>query len=215
VGEIFGANGDAPALVGELFDPAGSNDLRLFFVATERVGIDVLAAVRRVRAMHDDSAIVVLCLKASEDDETAALDAGADDVVTVPFDLTQVWPRLRARLGRVRPTSGERPVRRFVELDRRTHQALVDGRSVRLSPLEFRLLAELRSAQGSFVPHRRLEESVWGQASASTRQSLIQLVRRVRLRLGDGASSITSVPGVGYMLRAEPATEAAPLRAAD
>jgi len=215
--ETFGGIGETPALVGELFDPTGHNDLRLFFVAAERVDDHVLSAVRRVRATYVNAAVVMLCVKVSEDDETAALDAGVDDVIAVPFDLAQLWPRLRARLGRIRPATGESSLLPVIELDQRTHQALVDGRAIRLSPLEFRLLTELRDAQGSFVPHRRLEESLWGEATASSRQSLIQLVRRLRRRLQHGASAITCVAGVGYMLDAGVRTkpDKTPLHAVD
>ena len=115
--------------------------------------------------------IIVLSARVQERSKIEALDAGADDYVTKPFGVGELLARVRAALrGAVRSAAGT-PVLRFgstiVDLEKRV--ASRDGATVRLTPIEFRLLAVLAKHPGMVVTHRQLLTEVWGRRTRPTR----------------------------------------------
>jgi len=127
--------------------------------------------------------------------EIVALEAGADECIRLDVDYRYLVARLR------RSNELRTPSHSFV-LDPLTHQAVVAERRFSLSPLEFRFLLELQRQRGRVVAHAHLERLLWGDAGASSRESLKHVVHRLRLRLEGEGGAITAVAGVGYMLRA-------------
>ncbi|MDP8952381.1 MAG: response regulator transcription factor [Actinomycetota bacterium] len=151
---------------------------------------DGLEVCRRIR---EASRVPILMLTARDStlDKVRALDLGADDYLTKPFDHLELLARLRALVRRSSepPASPPQPGPSFVagdlSLDYATHEVRVRGEVVRLTSTEYRLLEELVRHAGTVLPHRVLLERVWGPKYVGDAQYLKVFVRRLRRKLGD------------------------------
>ena len=111
--------------------------------------------------------VIILSARSTEHDKIEVLDAGADDYLTKPFADGELLARVRALLRRqARAAEGESPVLRFgaVEVDLSRRVVLRNGAPVRLTPIEYRLLAVLLVGSGKVLTHRNLLREVWGPA---------------------------------------------------
>jgi len=147
-------------------------------------------------------------LRADPDRDTVrALDLGAGDYRTKPFEPIELLARLRALLRRAQGAAG--PVVPAtpslsvagVTMDLATHEVRVGGVVVPLTTREYRLLAELMRHAGTVLPHQYLLEQAWGPGYRHDAHSLRVFVRRLRRKLGDDAEHpryILTEWGVGY-----------------
>jgi DNA-binding response OmpR family regulator len=148
--------------------------------------------------------ILMLTVRGATEDKVRALDLGADDYLTKPFDPLELMARLRALLRRVDelagPHGGALTVGE-VSLDPATREARVRGAAVRLTGAECRLLEALMHRPGTALTHRFLLEQIWGAEYRGDVQSLKVFVRRLRQKLGDDPERpryIQSERGTGY-----------------
>ena len=153
--------------------------------------------------------IVVISARGREDDKVAALDAGADDYVTKPFGVRELLARLRAALRHAaRPAGAESPRLELgpLEIDLEKRRVTRDGEVVHLTPIEFRLLAELARNAGKVLTHSHLLRQVWGpgyaQQSHYLRVYMAQLRRKLEAEPGRPRFLVTEA-GVGYRLADE------------
>ncbi|RBO53387.1 DNA-binding response regulator [Rhodovulum sp. BSW8] len=147
--------------------------------------------------------IIVLTAREGSGEKVAALDLGADDYVTKPFDSEELLARIRSCLRRADRSAGV--TRRVkvgpVEIDLDAHSVRKSGADARLTPKEFSLLAELASHPGKVLTHTHLLREVWGPAHTDNVEYLRVTVRSLRKKLEDDPSSPTLIlnePGVGY-----------------
>ncbi len=189
-----------------------SPDLVLLDVKMPDVdGFDVLREIRRV----SDVPVIMLTADGREIDIVRALDVGADDYVTKPFDLLELLARINAVLRRVgRGHAG--PTARIVVgdlvIDPDAAEVRLNGRRLDLTAMEYRLLRHLARTPDRFVGHDELIEHVWGDQDVGA-SSLKGLVSRLRLKLeADPAAPayIESERGVGYRLVSRPAGSSPP-----
>lgn len=132
--------------------------------------------------------ILMLTVRGSTLDKVRALDRGADDYLTKPFDEVELLARLRALVRRAQGAYGLRrsPLTAGeVSLDPETHEVRVRGDVVRLTSTEYRLLEVLMRHAGTALPHDYLVTHVWGPEYAGDTHSLRVFVRRLRRKLGD------------------------------
>jgi two-component system KDP operon response regulator KdpE len=169
--------------------------------------IDGIEVIRRVRTWSP-MPIIVLSARVQERAKIEALDAGADDYVTKPFGIGELLARVRAALRHaVRAASGTSVLRfgaAVVDLERRT--ASRNGADVRLTPVEFRLLATLAKHLGMVVTHRRLLTEVWGPAHAGDTHYLRIYMKQLREKLEEDPvrpRHFVTETGVGYRLLAD------------
>jgi two-component system KDP operon response regulator KdpE len=164
--------------------------------------IDGIEALRRMRS-YSDVPVVVLTARDRQQDKIEALDAGADDYVTKPFDVEEVLARVRAVLRRV-PQASSLPAVVHVdglEIDLVRKQVRLDGDVVHLTKTELALLEELATQPGKLLTHEYLLRQVWGRGYGSESNYLRVYVGQLRRKLGDDAANprlIVTEPGIGY-----------------
>jgi two-component system, OmpR family, KDP operon response regulator KdpE len=148
-------------------------------------GIDVCRVMRR---NSPQLPIVMLTVQGSEDRKVEALDAGADDYITKPFQLRELIARLRAAVRR-NSLLGEEEKSIIevgdVRLDFDRHLVEKKGRMVHLTPKQFELLHFLMVNAGKPVPHAKLLRSVWGPEYGNELEYLRTFVRQVRMKIED------------------------------
>lgn len=163
-------------------------------------GFEVLAALRR----DSDVPVMMLTVRAAEEDEVRGLDLGADDYLRKPFSPRALLARVRALLRRGGEGEGEAPTLSAgpLEVDAlRSAMRIGEGPPCRLSPLELRLLRLLLGHQGRPVDPQRIIGFVWSDRDAADRDALKQLVHRLRHKLagiGGAPEWIEHVPNAGY-----------------
>ena len=164
---------------------------------------DGLEVCHRIRA-GSQVPILILTARNSTLDKVRALDLGADDYLTKPFDHLELLARLRALLRRTHGAlmpAGPRLSAADISLDIATHEVRVGERVVQLTSTEYRLLEELVRHAGTTLPHQYLLERVWGPGYAGDAHYLKVFVRRLRRKLGDDAEHpqyILTEWGTGY-----------------
>jgi len=153
--------------------------------------------------------VPVLILSARPDpaDKVKALDLGADDYLTKPFDAPELLARLRALLRRITPAD-EQPVISLglLTIDLAVHEARVADLTVPLTPIEFALLSQLARHAGRVLTHAHLLNAVWGPRAADQAHYLRVHFAHLRRKLraaGLAGEVIRNEPGIGYRLPLE------------
>ena len=196
---------------------AGSGEEALILAADRRPdlvlldlglpGIDGLETISRLRTFTD-APVIVLTARDRPADKVAALDAGADDYVTKPFDIDELLARVRAALRRS-PTASSGPTLVSVgdlEIDLVQRQVRDRDGSVHLTRTELELLEVLVTHPGKLLSHEYLLREVWGAGYRTESNYLRVYVRQLRKKLHDDAGDphlILTEPGIGYRWIAE------------
>lgn len=166
----------------------------------DRDGLELISAIRAVSPVP----VIVVSARRDVAEKVAALDLGAADYVTKPFDGDELRARLRVAL-RQRPSAAagaeicHGPIRMVPD----RHEAQVHGRAVFLTPKEYAVLQALVEAGGRILTHAALLERVWGKAHRDDVEYLRVAVRALRLKIEDDPSQpalIRNEPGIGYRL---------------
>jgi two-component system KDP operon response regulator KdpE len=172
-----------------------------------------LELCRRIRS-KSHVPIIVLSVRGEEKTKVEALDAGADDYVTKPFNMNELLARVRAGLRRTAMSSQEIDVKKIdvgdFHIDLESRLVLVNGREVRLTPKEFDLLKFLATHPNKVITHRALLSAVWGANSVQQPEYLRVFVNHLRKKLEPESAEpkyIITEPWVGY--RFEPGDEPA------
>ncbi|HEV3328362.1 MAG TPA: response regulator transcription factor [Acidimicrobiales bacterium] len=167
--------------------------------------VDGLEICRRVRASGDRTPILMVTARDAVDDRVAGLDAGADDYLVKPFDLSELFARLRALLRRRGPEEGEADVLRFedLSLDLSTRDARRGDRVFTLTRVEFDLLELLLRHPRQVLTREVILDRVWGYNFDTGTNSLAVYVGYLRRKLEEGGEPrlLQTVRGVGYVLR--------------
>lgn len=164
-------------------------------------GKDVLRNLRSWSA----TPVIVLSARDREAEKIAALDLGADDYVNKPFSIGELMARLRTALRHAAGAKGE--TTRYeagpLAVDIAAHTVTRDGRTLKLTPKEFDLLAILVRHAGRIVTHRQILTAVWGPAHAEDLQYLRVFIGQLRQKVEADAQEpvlILTEPGIGYRL---------------
>jgi two-component system phosphate regulon response regulator PhoB len=146
--------------------------------------------------------IIMLTAKVEEIDRIVGLEFGADDYVTKPFSPREIILRIKAIMRRgTGPAAEEKMTIGAISIDSVRHRVTVGGKAVRLTSVEFKLLAMLMKRRGRVQARDRLLNEVWGYESIIDTRTVDTHVRRLRKKLGKAAEAIETVRGFGYRLR--------------
>jgi two-component system, OmpR family, KDP operon response regulator KdpE len=160
---------------------------------------------QEIRALSD-MGIILLSANASERYKIEALEAGADDFVTKPFEMPELLARIRAVLRRSSiPSNFECRYLRLgeLEMDFDKRCIRIGAREERLTPKEFAVLRYLATRANRIVGHRELLQAVWGGEFTHREQRLRGCINRLRKKLEPSPNQpkyLVTIPWVGYHL---------------
>lgn len=171
--------------------------------------MDGLEVIKRLREWYRRP-IIILSARGQENDKVNALDAGADDYVHKPFGVPELMARVRVALrhgsGGAGDAASEEVVAGALTIDLKRHEVRRAGQPVRLTPLEFKLLATLVRQAGFVLTHRHLLKEVWGPGHAEEAHYLRLFIHQLRQKLEDNPAQpkhLITESGVGYRFRLE------------
>jgi two-component system, OmpR family, KDP operon response regulator KdpE len=171
-------------------------------------GISGLEVCRAVRA-QSNLPIVVLSVKDTERDKVLALDLGADDYVSKPFGMNEVLARIRVALRHsAQVESGTEPIFTAgpLRVDFAQRQILLDGKDVKLTPIEYDLLKALIKNSGKIMTRQMLLTQVWGTGYGAESHYLHVYVGQLRRKIEPDPANprfILTISGVGYRFNAD------------
>jgi two-component system KDP operon response regulator KdpE len=167
---------------------------------------DGLAVVRALRPVSRVP-VIVLSARGQEGDKVAALDAGADDYLTKPFGAGELLARIRVALRHAAAGDVGAPDVLAVgpiHVDAARHEVTVEGVTVHLTPIEYKILVELVRQPGRVITHRQLVRAVWGTGPVDQSHTLRVHVAALRRKLERDPARprwLVTEAGVGYRLR--------------
>jgi two-component system response regulator MprA len=170
-------------------------------------GIDGLAVCRVLRAEGDRTPVLMLTARVETADRIVGLDAGADDYMAKPFEVEEVFARLRALLRRVAPwddpAEGDLVEAADLRLDPSARRAWRGERELDLTRTEFDLLELLARNAEIVLDHSTIYQRIWGYDFGSGSKNLAVYIGYLRRKVDlEGLPPlIHTVRGVGYSLR--------------
>jgi two-component system phosphate regulon response regulator PhoB len=165
-------------------------------------GIELCRRWRSGRASRNIP-IIILTARGEEADRIRGLATGADDYVVKPFSLPELMARVKAILRRSNPDKiASLLAVNDIQLDREAHEAIRNGRKLRLGPTEFRLLEFMMESPGRVFSRAQLLDAVWGRDSYVDERTVDVHIGRLRKAINRGREKdlIRTVRGAGYAL---------------
>ncbi len=194
----------------EALDQVRRESPRLVVLDLMLPGLSGLEVLQRLRSDSATASVAVLLLTARKDepDRLRGLSLGADDYLTKPFSPQELVLRVGAILRRTRsvaPSVPDEIVVGAIRIDRAAHEVVVDGGSVELTPIEYKLLLALAERKGRVLARTQLLQAVWEAAPDIQTRTVDMHVQRLRSKLGVGGQLIETVRGFGYRISSGPA----------
>jgi len=163
-------------------------------------GTQVLAQLRQWSSVP----VIILTVRDAEKEKVKLLDAGADDYLTKPFSVPELLARVRVALRRNVPVECAAVFKNgFLELDFGDRQVTRKGQLVKLTVLEFNLLALLARHVGKLITQKQLLKEVWGPGSVEHSQYLRVYIGQLRKKLEPNPQRpilLLTEPGIGYRM---------------
>jgi two-component system KDP operon response regulator KdpE len=166
-------------------------------------GMGGIEACYQIRSTSD-VAIIMLTVRKKETEKIEALDAGADDYVTKPFSMPELFARIRASLRRLplSPKEGPRVIGfDEIEVNLGSRQTTVNGREIHLRPKEFDVLHYLITNPHVVIPHGKIIQAVWGPDYGDEVEYLHVIINQIRKKLEPEPNKpryILTEPRIGY-----------------
>jgi DNA-binding response OmpR family regulator len=160
--------------------------------------LDGLSVLRRWRTAGRTFPVLILTARGDWTEKVEGIDAGADDYMAKPFAMGEVIARLRGLLRRAAGHVSATITIGRLTLDTARMTASIEGRSIRLSPLEYRFLDLLAHQHGKIVSPQDIAEQLYGTADAGDTNAIEALVTRLRRKVGPDI--VETRRGLGYGL---------------
>ena len=166
--------------------------------------IDGTEVLKQIRS-SSDIPIIIISARGQEKEKVYALDLGADDYITKPFNIEELFARIRVALRRYKPqdlkTSDFNLGGLTVNFEKR--KVFVNEREIHLTPIEYKMLVLLIQNQGKVLTHRFIQQEIWGSPTTDDYQSLRVFMSNIRRKIEEDTSNpkfIKTEVGVGYRL---------------
>ncbi len=164
---------------------------------------DGFEVCRELRNHHIHTPIIMLTARGTLEDKVKGLDIGADDYLTKPFGIEELFARIRTVLRRRKTT--EPLVLKFADLifDTKKHEVSRAGKVIPLTPKEYKLLDMLLRHQGEALSRQQLIDTTWGPDFKESNNELNVHMRYLRRKIDPPSLKplIHTVRGVGYVLK--------------
>ncbi len=154
------------------------------------------------KELKNTTPIIFLTAKDTENDMLTGFSAGGDDYISKPFSLKEVSARVRAVLKRA-PAAGESLTVGDMTLDFQTKELSIGGMKITLTKTEFEILTLLASTPTRLFSREEIIDRIWKDAPYVTERTVDVHITRLRKKLGDHASWISSKAGYGYRFNAD------------
>ena len=161
-------------------------------------GLEVCKAIR----LESQVPVIMVTALVEEIDRLLGLELGADDYICKPFSPREVVARVKAVLRRANPLPQSAQFS-SLQIDEDSHQASINGKQLKLSPVEFALLSRLAAQPGRVFSRDQLMSSIYSDYRIVSDRTVDTHVKNLRRKLeesGAGNDLIESVYGVGYRL---------------
>lgn len=149
-----------------------------------------------------DIPIMMLTAKGEEVDKVVGFELGADDYMTKPFSVRELLLRVKAILRRasgVQEADNKKLLSAgLLSINKEKFLVLLKGKEIKLTAIEFKLLAYLMERPGRVATRDQLLDQVWGYEAALTTRTVDTHVKRLRFKLGKAGDYIETIRGVGY-----------------
>lgn len=168
--------------------------------------IDGKEVISGIRAWSNSLPIIVLSARDDDAEITKALDLGADDYVTKPFNPDVLLARINANLRKAvrEETGGDTDITNgHIKMDLVRHEVMLNGELVSFTPKEYNLLRYFLVNRGKMLTHKMILLDVWGPAHSEDMQYLRVYVSQVRDKIEEDPSDpkiIVTEPGIGYRM---------------
>lgn len=166
----------------------------------DKDGNDVIREVRTWSQLP----IIVLSAREREPDKVQALEIGADDYLTKPFGAGELLARIKVALRRAAKTDDKPFEANGLKVDLAKRIVWCDDEEIKLTPIEYKLLAMLVKHAGKVVTHKQLLAEVWGKSAGANGSYLRIHTQHLREKLGDDSTKpkyIITEAGIGYRLK--------------
>jgi len=164
---------------------------------------DGFTVCQELRENHIHTPIIMLTARGSTDDRVTGLNAGADDYLIKPFDMNELFARIRSILRRRKTTDPEIVTVANLSMDKRKHEVTRGGKVIPLTPKEYKLLNTLISNQGEAISRQKLIDSAWGPSFKETNNELNVHIKYLRRKVDNEGEKplIHTIRGVGFVLK--------------
>ena len=164
-------------------------------------GTEVLKQIR----LSSDIPIIIISARGQEKEKVSALDLGADDYITKPFNIEELFARIRVAFRRYKPLDSKENNFKFHDLsvDFEKRKVFVEDTEIHLTPIEYKMLLLLIQNQGKVLTHRFIQHEIWGTPTTDEYQSLRVFMSNIRRKIEKDTSNpryIKTEVGVGYRL---------------
>ena len=189
----------------EAIDICRNSDFDIVIMDIMMPELDGFSAVKEIRKFSDVP-VIMLSARGEEYDKIHGFEVGADDYIVKPFSPKELMMRIEAILKRVNSSVEKRnSVAEYggIRIDLDARIVTVDGNQVSLTPKEYDLLVYLTSNSGIALSRESIISTVWGYDYFGDDRTLDTHIKLLRKNLGDYASRITTLRGVGYRFEKE------------
>ena len=164
-----------------------------------RDGLSVCRELNKHAAESMPCPILMLTARGEEMDRIIGFEYGADDYVVKPFNIRELMLRVRAILRRRSQDTGKRVINRHgVSLDQQGRRVSINGRTLELTALEYRIFEDFFLNAGRIRTREELLSSVWGYQLEGYERTVDVHIARLRRKLGEAAQYLETVRGMGY-----------------
>ena len=185
--------------VREIIDASAPDLILLDLGLPDIDGMEVLGQIRQ----ESEVPVIVVSARGMEQEKVGALDAGADDYITKPFNAGELLARIRVALRHRSSAPRQEPVFELdtLKLDFEKRKVSVRGEEVHLTPIEYKMLSLLVNNSGKVLTHHYIQQEVWGYDTTDDYQSLRVFMANIRRKIEEDSTKprfILTEVGVGY-----------------